>query len=180
MDIEFATFQSMINSKKTEEGVFARFYNRAVRTGGMTKDGFPEFKDQTFIEIRLKDNADIYDQPAKDADYKRFPVEFARFQLEKKQVESGTPLEQFAFLTAAQVETCKHRGIFTVETLSNLDDEKAKSINLVNEKQLAKKFTDVSKNNAAIADFAKKEKKYQEEIKKLKAEIAELKAKKND
>ena len=174
MDADFLAFQSMINNK-TEDGVFAKFYDRVVRTGNMLNNGLPEFAKKTYIEIRIRDNNDIYDQPAKEADKMRFPVEYQRYLLEQKQVENGTPLNQFAFLDAKQLETCKFRGIFTVETLAALDADKAKTIGLEQEKELAQKFLDISKNNQAINEFAKKEKKYQAEIKKLKEEIAKLK-----
>ena len=174
MDADFLSFQTMINNK-TEDGVFARFYDRAVRTENMLPNGLPEFIKKTYVEIRIRDNNDIYDQPAKEADKMRFPIEYQRYLLEKKQTENGTPLNQFAFLDVKQLETCKFRGIFTVETLSSLDNEKAKTIGLEQEKELAQKFLDVSKNNQVISEFAKKEKKYQAEIKKLKEEIAQLK-----
>lgn len=180
MDIDFSTFQSMINNSTTENGVLARFYDRAVATGEVAKNGLPVFKEVMYVEIRVRDQNDVFDQPADSTHLKRFPVEYNRYLLEKKESEKGTPLAQFAFLTVSQLECCKYRGIFTVERLADLDDAKAKDIGLVKEKELAIKFLEVSKNNAVIDDFSKKEKKYQAEIKKLKAEIEQLKAAANE
>jgi hypothetical protein len=73
----------------------------------------------------------------------------------------------FAFLSLPQIEACASRGIFTVEDLAGLDEDKAHSINLEMEVALAKKFLDVSKNNQVIAD-------YEKEVKKLKARISKL------
>lgn len=174
MDADFAMFQKLINNK-TEDGVFARFYNKAVKTGNTKENGLPEFKNKVYVEIRIRDNNDVVDRKADEEDFARFPIEYNRFLLEQKQVENGTPLNQFAFLDASQLETCKYRGVFTVETLAGLDDEKARSIDLLEERDLAKRFIEISKNNQVIDDFAKKEKKYQNEIKKLKEEIARLK-----
>lgn len=175
MDADFAMFQKLINSSNKEEGVFARFYTKAVKTEELGENGLPKFKNVEYIEIRIRDNNDIIKRKADNNDKERFPVEYQRYLLEKKQVEKGTPLNQFAFLDASQLETCKYRGIFTVETLASLDDEKAKSIDLLKERDLAKKFIEVSKNNQVIDDFSKKEKKYKEEIKRLKEEIERLK-----
>lgn len=175
MNADFAMFQSMIKNARTEEGVFARFYDRAVRTGKVLENGLPEFVSKTYIEIRVRDNNDIVDRKAEKEDEMRFPVEYNRYLLEKKQMENGTPLTQFAFLDVVQLEACKYRGVFTVEMLAGLDDDKAQTIGLVEEKDLAKRFLEVSKNNQAIDDFAKKERKYKAEIKKLKEEIEALK-----
>lgn len=180
MDIDFSTFQTMINNSKTESGVFARFYDRAVSTGDISENGLPVFKETMYVEIRVRDQSDVFDQPADESHVRRFPVEYNRYLLEKKESEKGTPLAQFAFLTVSQLESCKYRGIFTVERLAELEDTKAKDIGLVKEKELAIKFLEVSKNNAVINDFSKKEKKYQAEIKKLKAEIEQLKASANE
>lgn len=175
MDADFAMFQKLINGSKTEEGVFARFYNRAVKTGNVKENGLPEFVNRVYVEIRIRDNNDVVDRKATQEDFSRFPVEYNRFMLEQKQIESGTPLNQFAFLDAVQLENCKFRGVFTVEMLSSLDDDKAKLLGLTEEKELANKFLEISKNNKKIDDFAKKEKKYKDEIKALKEEIARLK-----
>ena len=178
--MDFAMFQNMIDNSKREDGVFARFYDRAIKTSEVSDNGFPKFVNKTFVEIRVKDNADVFNQPASDEYVRRFPVEYNRYLLEKKQVEDGTPLNMFAFLTAAQYETCKTRGIFTVEVLSGIEDERAKALNLEQEKALAVKFVEGAKNNKAISDFAKKEKEYKAKIKKLEEELKALKATKDE
>lgn len=178
--MDFSTFQNMIDGHRGEEGVFARFYDRAVKSSEVNDNGLPIFNNKTFIEIRTKDNSDVYDQPAREDHQRRFPVEYSRYLLEKKQVTEGTPLNMFAFLTAAQFETCKSRGIFTVEVLAGIEDERAKALNLEQEKALAIKFVEGAKGNKAIADFAKKEKEYKAKIKKLEEEIKALKAAKDE
>ncbi len=177
MDMDFATFQNLIDDEKRDNKTWARFYDKCVRTGNMNKNGMPEFKTTTYIEIRNQDNHDIYDQPAGEEYQKRFPREYARYLLEKKQLVDGTPLDQFAFVTKEQLASCHFRGIFTVETLAALEADKAKSIGLVEEVEKAKKFLAMSKNNAAIDEFAKKEAAYKLEIAKLKEEIENLKKK---
>lgn len=178
--MDFSTFQNMIDGHRGEDGVFARFYDRAVKSSEVNDNGLPIFNNKTFIEIRTKDNSDVYDQPAREDHQRRFPVEYSRYLLEKKQVTEGTPLNMFAFLTAAQFETCKSRGIFTVEVLAGIEDERAKALNLEQEKALAIKFVEGAKGNKAIADFAKKEKEYKAKIKKLEEEIKALKAAKDE
>jgi hypothetical protein len=178
--MDFAMFQNMIDNSKREEGVVARFYDRPIKSSEIGNNGLPMFIDKTFVEIRVKDNADVFNQPASEEYIRRFPVEYNRYLLEKKQITEGTPLNMFAFLTAAQFETCKSRGIFTVEVLAGIEDERAKALNLEQEKALAVKFMEGAKGNKAIAEFAKKEKEYKAKIKKLEEEIKALKATKDE
>ena len=174
--MDFITFQNIIQNNNQQEGISARFYDKAVKTGDVNDEGLPIFINRCFVEIRIKDNnCEIFDQPATKEKIKRFPIEYARYQLGKKQVEKGTPLEQFAFLTAAEIESLKVRGIFTVEALAQLDKEKAVQLELENERLLACKFIKTAHNNKEILHWQKKEENYLAEIKSLKEELAEIK-----
>lgn len=170
------TFQNMVQNHNPQDNIFARFYDKAVKTGKLNKDGLPVFANRCFVEIRIKDNnCEIFDQPATEEKIKRFPIEYARYQLGKKQIQEGTPLEQFAFLTAAEIESLKVRGIYTVEALAQLDQEKANQLDIEKERQLAQKFITNAKHNKDLVNWQKKEENYQAEIKSLKEELAELK-----
>lgn len=176
MDADFAMYQKLLSEQDQNSNVVARFYDRWIKTDRLGKDGLPIFETKTFIEIRIRDNTtEVYDQPATEEKKKRFPLEFSRYQIEKKQVENGTPLEMFAFLDAGEVASLKVRGIFTVETLAELKEEYVKNLGLEREKELAIKFLEGAKMNMEISDFAEKEEKYKAEIERLKDEIRELK-----
>lgn len=173
MDMDFALFQQVIGAKETEKNVAARFYDKAVKTSEVSANGLPIFKNVTYIEIRLKDNnTEVFDQPATAEKIRRFPQEYALYQISKKQAENGTPLEQFAFLTAAEIATCKSRGVFTVETLAGLDFDKVQSLGLQDEHVLAQMFLEKSENNKMLDDFAKKELEYEREIESLREQLA--------
>ena len=61
--MDFAMFEKFANNSGSEEGVAARFYDRAVKTGEVGENGLPKFKLVCFCEIRIKDNtSEIYDQ----------------------------------------------------------------------------------------------------------------------
>lgn len=168
MDIDFSTFENLARSNVSEDGINARFYDRSIKTDTVDEQGFPIFKNVCFCEIRIKDNnSEIFDQPATEDKKKRFPQEYARYLLSKKQTAVGTPLEQFAFLTLSEVESLKCRGIFTVETLSELDDDKANGLGISKERDLARKFIANSKSNKQIADWHFQEQKYQNKIRYL-------------
>lgn len=175
MDIDFSAFESLAKNHSTEEGVNAQFYDRSVKTDAIDAQGFPVFKNVCFCKIRIKDNnSEVFDQPANDDKKKRFPQEYARYLLSKKQVAEGTPLEQFAFLSLAEVDALKIRGIFTVEALANLSQEKAQSLGVAKEQKLAQKFAEQALGNKQIADWQQKEEQYQYRIKQQEEEIYRL------
>lgn len=171
--MDYALFQQVIGQSESEKNVAARFYDKAVKTNEVAKNGLPIFKNVTYIEIRLKDNStEVFNQPATDEKIRRFPKEYALYQLSKKQVENGTPLEQFAFLTAAEIATCKSRGVFTVEALAGLDIDKVQSLGLQDEHVLAEMFLEKSNNNKMLNDFAKKEVEYERALEALREQLA--------
>lgn len=168
-DFDFAMFDSVLNSKR-DSGVYARFYNKFVKTGNIQENGMPEYKERLYVEIKVRGDADVTDRPADENDIRRFPQDYNLFLVKKEKMKDGTPLNQFAFLSVPQLEACDKRGILTVEDLAKLTDEQAKELSLVDERNCAVKFLEMAENNAVIA-------KYEEEIKALKQENVALKDK---
>lgn len=176
MDMDFALFRQVADNQNDERNVRARFYDKAVKTDKTTANGLPIFKNVTYVEIRLKDNnTEVFNQPASADKIKRFPKEYSMYQAAKKQMEEGTPLNQFAFLTAAEIATCGNRGIYTVEALAGLAADKAHGLGLANEHHLAELFVKAAKSADAVAIFARKEADYLDRIEKLEYENNELK-----
>lgn len=173
--MDFAMFEKVANNSGSEEGIVARFYDRTVKTQEIADNGLPKFKQVCFCEIRIKDNiSEVFDQPATEDKIKRFPVEYARYQLAKKQVAEGTPLEQFAFLDRAEIESLKIHGIFTVETLAALSADRAVLLGIEKERQLAEKFLLQAKDNLSLKNWQQKEEKYLAKIAQLEEKLALL------
>lgn len=174
-NIDFATFQTVLNQQRsnTNNDIAVHFYDKSIKTPKINpKSGLPVFKNVCFVQIRIKNNnTDIYDQPATDAKKQQYAIEYNHYLNEKKQQSNGTPLNQFSFLTACQIDTLKAGGIFTVETLANLTDTQAQDLDIVAEKNAAKTFITLSKNTLEMTQLLA-------ENKALKDEIAALKAKK--
>lgn len=176
--MDFSTYQKLIEQYKNhqEDSLFARFYDKAVKTGKTDANGLPVFKTVCYCEIRIKDNTtEVFDQPASPDKIARFPVEYARYQLSKKQAEKGLPLEQIAFLTPAEIEACKYRGVFTLEALADLSDVHAAELGLEAECAMAKRFRSVNRELKQTENRAQLEQKYQARIRALEAEITNLK-----
>lgn len=178
MDMDFALFQQIASQVENEKNVAARFYDKAVKTSEVSENGLPIFKNVTYVEIRIKDNnTEVFNQPATEEKIKRFPKEYALYKLSKEQAKDGTPLEQFSFLTAAEIATCKARGIFTVEALAELDFAKVNSLGLQNEHVLAQMFMEASGDNLKLKRFAEREKEYKAKIAELEEKITFLQEK---
>ena len=176
MDIDFALFRQMAENSENNRNVAAHFYDKAVKTDKISACGLPVFKNVTYVEIRLKDNnTEVFNQPASEEKIRRFPQEYALYQAAKKQISEGTPLNQFAFLSSAEIATCQNRGIFTVEALAALDAEKAEGLDLEREQHLAKLFLEQAKATNCVAMFAQREKEYLRRIEKLEEENNSLK-----
>lgn len=181
-NMDFATYQNLINQNKqrSDEGLSARFYDKAVKTEHFDNNGIPIFKSICYCEIRIKDNTtEVFDQPADTEKINRFPVEYARYKLQKEQKKEGTPLENFAFLTVSEIETCKYHGVSTLEALVQISEEQAKKLNLENEHKLARKFITFNRNLKNKTDISEIEEKYKTEISALKAKIEQYKKGKN-
>ncbi len=173
--MDFATFEKFTRNTNSEDGVIARFYDKAVKTDELSADGLPKFKLKCFCEIRIKDNnSEIFNQPADSEKIRRFPLEYERYKQNKKQVEDGTPLEHFAFLDVAEIAGLKLRGIFTVEALANLGDERTENLQLNKERDLARKFVERAKGNLSLAEWQNKEQQYLQKIKTLESKIEVL------
>ena len=176
MDLEM--FEQVVRDNGKEEGVYARFYDKAVKTNRIDKAGFPVFETKTYVEIRLKDNTtEIFDQPAMPDKIKRFPREYALYKLQRKQVEEGTPLDQFAFLTASELASLKARGIFTVEALSDLSAEKAELLDVSAAREKARHFRQFNEQNEGKISFEEREKELLSQVTDLKKQLASLKKK---
>lgn len=175
MDFDYALFRRVADNISDDRNVAARFYDKAVKTDKVNGSGLPLFKNVTYVEIRLKDNnTEVFDQPATTEKIKRFPREYALYKLAKEQAQDGTPLEQFAFMTAAEVATCKNRGVFTVEKLAELNAQQCLQLGLEREHELAELFLANAQDNKKVSDFMRKEEDYKAQIRALQQKIDNL------
>jgi hypothetical protein len=121
MSYDPATGMSFGEQKET---AIAEFYNEAVQNNFKTgQEGRPIFDDKVFIRIMIPgDRHTVVERLCKEEDKHRFPVQWARFQLEESQTADGTPLEQWPMMTPALVRTFKASNVPTVEALANVAD----------------------------------------------------------
>ena len=51
--MDFATFEKIAKNTVSEEGVCARFYDRAVKSGVLDKNGLPVFDNVCYVDFRF-------------------------------------------------------------------------------------------------------------------------------
>lgn len=158
-------------AENKDEGVFARFYDKYEKTDELNENGLPKFEQRTWVNIKIRDCSDEVDTRATREHINRFPQSYNLYLTKKEKLKEGTPLTMFAFLNPAQVECCEIRGIYTVEALAELDEEKALSIGLLDEVKLAKKFIEMQGNNKDIKIYEEKIKELENTILRLENEL---------
>lgn len=105
------------------------FYQKAVQNNFKTaRAGVPVFEDKDFIRIRTGDKNFIYDQPVNDEHKARYSKEFDNYKRGNLTPLIGVPLEEWAQISASQLETLKYHGLRTVEEVAGLTD--ATAVNL--------------------------------------------------
>ena len=158
-------------AENKDEGVFARFYDKYEKTDEVNENGLPIFEPNTWVEIKMRDCSDVVDTRALREHINRFPQAYNLYLTRKEKLKEGTPLNMFAFLNPAQIECCDIRGIYTVEALAGLDNEKALSIGLTEESELARKFIELQNNNKDIKAYEDKIKELENTILRLENEL---------
>ncbi len=102
-------------------GVLIEIYDRAVKDEDASeKQDIPVFNSSVYIKKKVPNSRDLYDQPAKSADYDKYPDLFTAFEAGKDVPLEGLPIEMWPALDVAQVATMKAANIYTVQALANL------------------------------------------------------------
>lgn len=110
--------------ERGEDNTIPRFYMRAVQDPLETeRQNRPIYKEVPYVEIIVPgDKNNRPDVKVTDEHKRRWPVQWEKFQISKREVLEGTPIESWPLLNRAQVAEFKALGILTVESLAGLDD----------------------------------------------------------
>ena len=111
--------------------LYVEFTMEAIhQTAQSEKEGRPIFKDVPHVRIHFPgDRTKQIFRPVKmeddhqgPADPRRFPKQWAAFEAQQEQVQTGTPIEQWGPLTKSQAMEFKAMHIHTVEQLAGIAD----------------------------------------------------------
>jgi hypothetical protein len=124
-----------VGASNPDAALVVRFHKKAVQNMfESSARGRPIFNDVDYIEIFTPGNQlNIIDTPVREEHKRRFPQQWAHYQNAHSgdQREIGTPLGQWAFLTASQAEELKALKFFTVEALANASDGMLQPIGMI-------------------------------------------------
>lgn len=151
---------------------FVSFYKRtAPSVHYKGKERIVEDKEIDYIHIRTPGDTKLeYEGPVTDDHKKRFPTEWAAYQ-KGASFESGTPLDEWPFLTNSEIEFLQKRGAAYVEHIAHWPDAGIKDLgpNGYSLRKKAQEWLDQRGDESVVLGL-------QEQIDELKEMLARVKA----
>ena len=151
--------------------LYVEFYRKPVLQPGKSREaGRAVYEEIDYVRIHVPgDKSSVIERPVSQQDVFRFQDRYNKWKAGQEEAVSGTPLSALPGMTASKVEEYKFFKLVTVEQLAEANDNLgAKFMSFHQDKQRAKAFIEVAKNNAPIE-------KMNEELQKRDAEIENLK-----
>ena len=141
-----------------------------LHPGKSREEGRAIYEEVDYLRIHVPgDKSSVVERPVNVLDIQRFGDRYNKWKAGQSEAVVGTPLSALPGMTPAKVEEYKYFKLLTVEQLADANDglgQKFMSFN--QDKQRAKAFMEVARNNAPIE-------KMNEELEKRDAEIENLK-----
>jgi len=166
-----------------------RFYQKEQEHAFNTqKEGRPIFYMADFVRIEIPGNQySIIDTFANESHKKLYPVQWARYQNEKRELGedmdiSGTLLRDWPILSAAQVRELKHYHFYTVEQVAMASDDQINKITMIVGmgghafREKAQNYLKRAKDSSILDLQAEELRKRDAEIEALKQQMQELMA----
>lgn len=150
--------------------LYVEFYRKPVLQPGESRvAGRAVFKEVDYIRIHVPgDKGSVIERPVTQQDEFRFTDRYAKWKAGQEEAVTGTPLSALPGMTPSKVEEYKFFKLVTVEQLADANDNLgSKFMSFQADKQRAKAFMEVARNNAPIE-------KMNEELQKRDAEIENL------
>jgi len=151
--------------------LYVEFYRKPVLQPGKSREaGRAVYEEIDYVRIHVPgDKSSVIERPVSQQDVFRFQDRYNKWKAGQEEAVTGTPLSALPGMTASKVEEYKFFKLVTVEQLAEANDNLgAKFMSFHQDKQRAKAFIEVAKNNAPIE-------KMNEELQKRDAEIENLK-----
>ena len=129
----YGTTDMAMNSQRShgDETLLVKFFLHPKQNQIKTKEaGRPIFEDIPYIQIMQPGNKDsVKVAPATERDKQRFPEHYRKFVArEDQEALEGTPLREWAGVTASQCKEFEFLNILTVEQLAAVSDSNGQGI----------------------------------------------------
>jgi hypothetical protein len=150
--------------------LYVEFYRKPILQPGKSREaGRAVYEEVDYIRIHVPgDKSCVVERPVSQQDVFRFQERYNKWKAGQEEAVTGTPLSALPGMNPSKVEEYKFFKLVTVEQLAEANDNLgAKFMSFQQDKQRAKAFMEVAKNNAPIE-------KMNEELQKRDAEIENL------
>jgi hypothetical protein len=106
------------------DNTMARFYTMPVQNNFRTeREGRPIFEEHEFVEIMMAgDTKTVVQERVKEEHRQRWPTMYAAFKAGREPPTEGTPIEEWAAITASQALELRACNVRTVEQMAELSD----------------------------------------------------------
>lgn len=158
------------NRFSADNKLYVEFFRKPVLQPGKSREaGRAVYEEVDYVRIHVPgDKSSVIERPVSQQDVFRFQDRYNKWKAGQEEAVSGTPLSALPGMTPSKVEEYKFFKLVTVEQLAEANDNLgAKFMSFQQDKQRAKAFLEVAKNNAPIE-------KMNEELAKRDAELEEM------
>ena len=166
--------------------LYVEFFRKPVLQPGKSRDaGRAVYEEVDYVRIHVPgDKSSVIERPVSQQDQFRFADRYAKWKAGQEEAVTGTPLSALPGMTPSKVEEYKFFKLVTVEQLAEANDNLgAKFMSFQQDKQRAKAFLEVAKNNAPIEkmneELAKRDAELEDLREQVKAMQASMKSKRN-
>jgi hypothetical protein len=159
--------------------LFVEFYRKPVLQPGKSRDeGRAVYEEVDYIRIYVPgDKSSVIERPVNVMDAERFADRYKKWQAGQEEAVIGTPLSALPGMSPAKVEEYKFFKIVTVEQLAEANDNLGqKFMSYHADKNRAKNFIEVAKNNAPVEQMRTELEKRDAEIENLRSMVEALQA----
>jgi hypothetical protein len=149
-----------------------------LHPGKSREEGRAIYEEVNYVKIYVPgDKGSVVERPVTEQDAYRFADRYAKWKAGQAEAVTGTPLSSLPTMSPSKVEEYKYFKIVTVEQLAEANDNLGgKFMSFNQDKQRAKAFMEVAKNNAPIEAMNVELAKRDEQIESLKTMVEALQA----
>lgn len=143
------------------------------------QEGRPIFEDKDFVRIMTPgDTRTTIYREASDQDKKRFPKAWGLYERGQEAVTEGTPLAEWAQITASQVRELQHVNVRTIEEFVSVSDSNIQRMGpgYAQLQKRAQQFLEASTENAAATAAARENEQLRDQMALMQEQLDALKA----
>ncbi len=164
------------------DGLLVKFFIDSVHLDFKSKEaGRPIFEDREFVEIiPIGDPKTVLVRECTEKDRQRFIQEYERFKRGEGEKHVGTPLTEWPAMRPSQIKQLNYLNIFTVEHLSQCDDQSMQRIGPGARELVASANAYIAraKDVSVTTKYAMENERLKDELERVKEQVSKLVAEK--